>query len=90
MEKFFSGCENFGLTINIKKSEVLDQPNSVTFYHELYKTGKGQKLKSVEYLNSTFSHSLHFFTRFQHGNNIFFKASGAFGRFTDKRNYSGH
>ena len=56
----FSECDAFGLTISIKKTEVMYQPAPHQAYSEPTITVKGEKLKAVEtftYLGSTLSRS---------------------------------
>ena len=60
MDEFSSTCDNYGLTISTKKTDVMYQPAPGTPYQELSITVKGQRLKAVEhitYLGSTLPHS---------------------------------
>ncbi len=45
MDKFSEACDNFGLTISIKKTEVMYQPVPRKPYHKPAITVKGQKLQ---------------------------------------------
>ncbi|KYO18850.1 hypothetical protein Y1Q_0009257 [Alligator mississippiensis] len=57
--KTFSVCDNFGLTINTKKTEVMHQPAPGKPYVEPTITVNGQTLQAVcklTYLSSTLSH----------------------------------
>ena len=54
----FSSCENFGLNINTKKTEMMYQPVPKNPYYKPYISVKEQRLKAVEnftYLGSTLS-----------------------------------
>ena len=56
VEKLAEACNNFGLTISIKKTEVMHQPTSGKTYTEPHITSNGQQLKAVDkftYLGST-------------------------------------
>ena len=56
VDKFAEACNTFGLTISIKKTEVMHQPASEKIYAGHNITTNGQKLKAVEkftYLGST-------------------------------------
>ena len=58
VDSFSSACDNFGLTISTKKTEVMFQPAPGNPYHEPCISVKGQNLQAVEnftYLGSTFS-----------------------------------
>ena len=80
MNSFSSACDNFGLTISTKKTEVLYQPAPGHPYREPNITVKGQKLQAVEsftYLGSTLSRAA---TIDAEINNRIAKASSAFGR----------
>jgi exonuclease III len=80
MDKFSSACDNFGLTISTKKTEVLHQPAPGKQYQEPSITVNGQRLQAVEhftYLGSTLSRSANIDAEV---NNRVAKASGAFGR----------
>ena len=61
MDHFSSACDAFGLTISIKKTEVMYQPAPHQAYSEPTITVKGEKLKAVDtftYLGSTLSRSV--------------------------------
>lgn len=80
MDRFSTGCDNFGLTISTKKTEVMYQPAPGDAYHEPCITVKGQKLHAVEqftYLGSTLSSTANIDIEV---NNRISKASSAFGR----------
>ena len=80
MDSFSSACDNFGLTISTKKTEVLHQPAPGNVYLEPNITVKGQRLQAVEhftYLGSTLSRSANIDAEV---NNRISKASSAFGR----------
>lgn len=49
MDKFSSACNNFGLTINIKKTEVTHQPAPHAPYSEPSITVNGQRLQAVDH-----------------------------------------
>ena len=73
-------CNNFGLTISTKKTEVLYQPAPGKPYHEPDITVNGQKLQAVDkftYLGSTLSRAVNIDAEI---NNRVAKASAAFGR----------
>jgi hypothetical protein len=73
-------CNNFGLTISTKKTEVLYQPAPGKPYHEPNITVNGQKLQAVDkftYLGSTLSRAVNIDAEI---NNRVAKASAAFGR----------
>ena len=56
MYRFSTACENFGLTISTKKTEVMYQPALGNPYQEPNITVKGERLQAVEnftYLSST-------------------------------------
>eukprot|EP00795_Rhopilema_esculentum_P013626 gene13626-4525_t len=56
MDNFSSACDNFGLTISTKKTEVLYQPAPGNTYQKPNRTVKGQRLQAMEhftYLGST-------------------------------------
>ena len=78
MDSFSAACNNFGLTISTKKTEVMFQPAPGNQYHELQITVNGQTLQAVEtftYLGSTLSRTA---TIDAEINNRIFKASSAF------------
>lgn len=61
VDKFAEACVNFGLTISIKKTEVLHQPAPGKMYIEPNITINGQRLKAVDkftYLGSTLSRNV--------------------------------
>lgn len=61
MDKFAAACDNFGLLINTKKTEVMYQPAPKAQYQEPTITVKGQKLQAVDqftYLGSTLSRAV--------------------------------
>ncbi len=61
MDKFAAACDNFGLLINTKKTEVMYQPAPKAQHQEPTITVKGQKLQAVDqftYLSSTLSHAV--------------------------------
>ena len=80
MDLFSAACNNFGLTINTKKTEVIYQPAPHKSYQKPTVTVNGQKLAAVDkftYLGSTLSRSVHI------GDEVdtrIAKASSAFGR----------
>jgi len=79
MDAFSSACNNFGFTINTKKTEVMYQPAPGIPYQEP-NTAKGQRLQAVEnftYLGSTLCRSVNIDAEV---NNRTAKASSAFGR----------
>ena len=83
MDSFSSACDNFGLTISTKKTEVMFQPTPGQPYHEPHITVKGQRLQPVEsftYLGSTLSRVVNIDSEV---NNRISKASAAFGRLRD-------
>ena len=58
VDKFAQACINFGLTISIKKTEVMHQPAPGKVYNEPNIVINGQRLKAVDkftYLGSTLS-----------------------------------
>ncbi|XP_038077350.1 uncharacterized protein LOC119745200 [Patiria miniata] len=82
---FSSACDNFGLTISTKKTEVMHQPAPGKPYQEPHVTVKGQNLKAVDnftYLGSTLSRGAS--DDNEVGNRIA-KASVAFGRLRQNR-----
>ena len=61
VNQFASACENFGLTISTKKTEVLHQPAPGTPYAEPNIQVNGERLKPVDkftYLGSTLSRNV--------------------------------
>ncbi|KAK4291161.1 hypothetical protein Pmani_035991 [Petrolisthes manimaculis] len=84
MDRFSTGCDNFGLTISTKKTEAMYQPAPGDAYHEPCITVKGQKLHAVEqftYLGSTLlSRTANIDTEVNHRIST---ASSAFGRLRD-------
>ena len=84
MDSFSAACNNFGLTISTKKTEVMLQPAPGNQYHEPQITVNGQTLQAVEtftYLGSTLSRTA---TIDAEINNRISKASSAFGRLSEK------
>lgn len=82
MDPFSSACNNFGLTIGIKKTEVLYQPAAGKPYTELTIHVNNQKLSAVDkftYLGSTLSRAVHMNEEI---NTRIAKASAAFGWLT--------
>ncbi|KAK9395647.1 hypothetical protein NXF25_019008 [Crotalus adamanteus] len=80
MDKFAAACDNFGLFINTKKTEVMYQPVPKAQYQEPTITVKGQKLQAVDqftYLGSTLSRAV---TIDIEVNCRIAKASSTFGR----------
>ncbi|XP_046846768.1 uncharacterized protein LOC124440414 [Xenia sp. Carnegie-2017] len=80
MNKFSAACDNFGLTISTKKTEVMHQPSPRTHYTEPTILVNGQRLQTVDkftYLGSTLSRAV---TIDAEVNNRIAKASSAFGR----------
>ncbi|XP_053863859.1 LOW QUALITY PROTEIN: uncharacterized protein LOC128825397 [Malaclemys terrapin pileata] len=80
MDKFSTACNNFGLTINIKKTEVLHQPAPHVPYSEPSIIVNGQRLQPVDrfmYLSSTLSRAVSIDDEV---NCRIAKASSAFGR----------
>eukprot|EP00795_Rhopilema_esculentum_P004205 gene4205-20392_t len=79
-DNFSSAFDNFGLTISMKKVEVLYQPTPGNLYQEPNITVKGQRLQAMEhftYLGSTLCRSANIDADI---NNRIAKASSAFGR----------
>ena len=77
---FSKACDNFGLTISTKKTEVMYQPAPGKPYTEPHIVVKGQKLQAVDkftYLGSTLTREANADTEI---NNRVAKASAAFGR----------
>ncbi|KAL8595830.1 hypothetical protein ACOMHN_012248 [Nucella lapillus] len=84
MDSLSSVCNNFGLTISTKKTEVMYQPVPNKQYHEPQITVNGQTLQAVEtftYLGSTLSRNANIDAE---TNNRISKASSAFGRLREK------
>jgi len=84
MDSFSTACNNFGLTISTKKTQVMYQPAPNKQYHELQITVNGQILQAVEtftYLGSTLSRNANIDAEI---NNRISKASSAFGRLREK------
>lgn len=80
MDKFSVACDNFGLTISTKKTEVMFQPAPGKVYSEPKIQVKGVQLQAVEkftYLGSTLSRCIHIDDEI---NSRISKASAAFGR----------
>ena len=80
MDGFSSACDNFGLTISTKKTEVMFQPAPGKEYQEPCISVKGQRLQAVDnftYLGSTLSRTTNIDAEV---NNRISKASSAFGR----------
>ena len=80
MDCFSKACDNFGLTISTKKTEVMYQPAPGKPYQEPRITVKGQDLQAVEdftYLGSTLSRVVNIDSEVK---NRIAKASSAFGR----------
>ena len=83
MDFFSSACNNFGLTISTKKTEVLYQPAPGKPYTEPTIHVNNQKLSAVDkftYLGSTLSRAVHIDDEI---NTRIGKASAAFGRLRD-------
>jgi len=80
MDSFSEACDNFGLTISTKKTEVMHQPKPHELYQEPTILVNGQKLQAVDqftYLGSTLSRVVNIDAEV---NNRIAKASSAFGR----------
>ena len=80
LDLFANACDNFGLTISTKKTEVLFQPAPGRSYIEPDVNVKGEKLKAVDkftYLGSTLSQKANIDIEI---NNRIAKASASFGR----------
>ena len=83
MDSFSAACNNFGLTISTKKTEVMFQPAPGNQYHEPQITVNRQTLQAVEtftYLASTLSRTA---TIDAEINNTISKASSAFERLSE-------
>ena len=79
-DTFSAACDNFGLTISTKKTEVMLQPAPGKLYVEPNITIKGQRLNAVDkftYLGSTLSRNV---VIDDEVNTRLAKASAAFGR----------
>ena len=62
MDRFSSACDNFGLTVSTKKTDVMFQPAPGNQYHKPQIQVNGQTLQAVEtftYLGSTLSRIRH-------------------------------
>jgi len=84
MDSFSTACNNFGLIISTKKTEVMYQPAPNKQYHELQITVNGQILQAVEtftYLGSTLSRNANIDAEI---NNRISKASSVFVRLREK------
>ena len=80
VDKFSEACNNFGLTISTKKTEVMHQPAPRNSYTEPNITINGQRINVVDkftYLGSTLSRTV---TMDDEQNTRLAKASAAFGR----------
>lgn len=80
MDCFSQACDNFGLTISTKKTEVMYQPAPGKPYQEPRITVKGQNLQAADnftYLGSILSRAVNIDAEV---NNRIAKASAAFGR----------
>ena len=80
LDSFSSACDNFGLTISTKKTEVMCKPAPGNQYHEPQISVNGQTLQAGEtftYLGSTLSRNASIDAEI---NNRISKASSAFGR----------
>ena len=84
IDSFSSACDNYGLTISTKKTEVMFQPAPGNQYHKPQIKVNGQTLQATEtftYLGSTLSRTA---TIDDEINNRISKASCAFGRLRKK------
>ena len=84
VDKFANACDNFGLTISTKKTEVLHQPAPGKPYHEPSIQVNGERLKAVDkftYLGSTLSRNVTIDDEVQCR---LAKASSAFGRLSQQ------
>ncbi|XP_047497804.1 uncharacterized protein LOC125044886 [Penaeus chinensis] len=80
LDCFSRACDNFGLTISTKKTEVMYQPGPGQPYQEPHIMVKGQELQAVDsftYLGSTLSRAVNIGAEVI---NRIAKASSAFGR----------
>ena len=60
LDRFSAACDNFGLTISTKRTEVMYQPTTGNPYQEPNITVKGQRIQDMEnftYVGSTLSRS---------------------------------
>ena len=83
VDQFSKACDDFGLMISIKKTEVLHQPAPATPYVEPNVTVNGQKLAvtdKFDYLGSTLSRSVNIDEEVPYR---IARASAAFGRLRD-------
>ena len=83
VDQFSKACDDFGLTISIKKTEVLHQHAPATPYVEANITVNGQKLAVTDkfvYLGSTLSRSVNIDEEVSYR---IARASAAFGRLRD-------
>ena len=70
MDCLSGACDNFGLTISTKKTEVMYQPAPGNPYQEPHISVKGQKLQAVDnftYLGSTLSRAVNIVTEITTG-----------------------
>ena len=84
MDRFSASCDNFGLTISTKKTEVMFQPAPGNPYNEPHIRVNGQTLQAVEdftYLGSTLSRNANIDAEIT---SRISKASCAFGRLREK------
>lgn len=81
VEKLSAACDNFGITISTKKTEVIFQPTPGKQYTEPKITAKGTSLRQAvdkfTYLGSTLSRCVHIDDEV---NRRLAKASSVFGR----------
>ena len=81
---FSRACDNFGVTISTKKTEVMYQPASRKMYHEPHIFVNDEPLKTTDYftyLGSTLSREANIDVVV---NNRLSKANSAFGRLRKK------
>ena len=83
MDSFSAACNNFGLTISTKKTEVMFQPAPGNQYHEPQITVNGQTLQAVAftYLGSTLLRTATIDAKI---NNRISQARSALGRLSEK------